>query len=151
MTPNIRRGSTHKYDHFLTFKNKPFLAKNKFANFTIFHFHQRFQDKISTNSKGDKSDFHQRDDTIRISVWAQTIDLHLDRQCGRCTGVDPPNSTFVNLNINSWKDWIMKLPVLWFFSRWSGWKRYAIVVGTMIEVRWVINTIYTPDNSIQFL
>ena len=61
------------------------LAQNsRISRFFIFI--NDFKTKISTKSKGDKSDFqtHQRDDTIRISVWAQTIDLHLDRQCGRC-------------------------------------------------------------------
>ena len=38
-----------------------------------------------------------------IYIWTGNVD-----------GVDPPNSTFVNLNLNSWKDWIMKLLVLWF-------------------------------------
>ena len=95
-------------------KTNPFSRRTNSRISRFFIFINDFKTKISTKSKGDKSDFqtHQRDDTIRISVWAQTIDLHLDRQCGRCG-----SSKFYiryNLNLNSWKDWIMKLLVLWF-------------------------------------
>ena len=67
-------------------KTNPFSRRRNSRISRFFIFINDFKTKISTKSKGDKSDFqtHQRDDTIRISVWAQTIDLHLDRQCGRC-------------------------------------------------------------------
>jgi len=160
MTPNIRRGSTHKYDHFLTFINKTLSREEQIREFQDFSFSSTIsRPRFQPNLKETSLIFKLINEMIRLEfLFERKQSIYVCT--GNVDGVDPPNSTFVNLNLNSWKDWIMKLLVLWFirgfFSRWSGWKRYTIVVDTLIEVSNKRNLSssydhHTPDDSFQFL